>query len=66
MSNNKLPNEIVDYILSYIDGYTRADLKKYKIKVKLKNNIVNIDNNLELETSKTYNYDYEIDNIFIN
>jgi hypothetical protein len=65
MTNNKLPTEIIDYILSYCDGYMRFDLKKYKIKVKLKNDIVNISNNLELETSKTYDSNYEVENIFI-
>ena len=66
MLNNKLPTEIVDYILSYCDGYTRSDLKKYKIKVKLKNNILNISNNLELQCYKIYNSNNEIENIFIN
>jgi hypothetical protein len=61
-----LPNEIIDYILSYCDGHTRTDLKRYKIKVKLKNNILNIDNNLELQSYKIYNYNNEIENIFIN
>ena len=50
-----LPNEIIDHILSYCDGYTRTDLKRYKIKVKLKNNILNIDNNLELQCYDIYN-----------
>ena len=42
------------------------NLKKYNIKVKLKNDIVKFYNNLELETSKTYDSNYEIENIFIN
>ena len=44
-----LPTDIIDYILSYSDGYIRTELKKNNICVKLKNNILDIGNILFLE-----------------
>lgn len=44
-----LPTDIINYILSYSDGYIRTELKKNNICVKLKNNILDIGNILFLE-----------------
>ena len=52
------PNEIKDYILSFCDGYIRADLKIKNVSVKLKKNIVDIKDNLELSVSYVYNNKY--------
>ena len=51
---NFCPSEIKDHILSFCEGYIRADLKIKNVSVKLKKNIVDIGNNLELNVSNIY------------
>ena len=53
-----LPNELVDNILSYCPGHVRADLRRFRISVKLNNaNFqTRIANKLELEECPIYNY----------
>jgi hypothetical protein len=53
-----LPNELVDNILSYCPGYVRADLRRFRISVKLNNTNfqTRIANKLELEECPIYNY----------
>ena len=63
-----LPNELVDNILSYCPGYVRADLRQFRISVKLNNaNFqTRITNKLELEERAIYNYLGKEDIRFIN
>ena len=59
-----LPNELINHILSFCEGHIRADLRVKQISVKLKNNILIIDDKLCLHQYFTYGDSGE--NVFIN
>lgn len=63
-----LPNELIDNILSYCPGHVRADLRRFRISVKLNNaNFqTRIANKLELEEYPIYNYLGQEDIRFVN
>jgi hypothetical protein len=63
-----LPNELVDNILSYCPGHVRADLRRFRISVKLNNTNfqTQITNKLELSEYPIYNYLDKEDIRFVN
>ena len=57
LSNEILPEEMTDYILSFSDGHVRADLNRKNISVQLKKNIIDIGDKLVLQNFSIYNQD---------